>query len=145
MFLFFYSNLTATLILGGKFRAVLNVTDDMSDIECGQHLLNSIILVHLTDNREKFNLLIHMLQKLYSLVAGECAPDNPDSPQHQEVLLSGFLYAILLKEKLEDYLLAIKTNLAMEMRRNARLDVSDSKKNFLLISRFLLNAFNRFK
>ena len=28
-----------------------------------------------------------MLRKLYALVSGECCADNPDSPQHQEVLL----------------------------------------------------------
>jgi DNA-directed RNA polymerase beta subunit len=38
-----------------------------------------------------------MIQKLYSLVAGDCSPDNPDSPQHQEILLGGHLYGMYLK------------------------------------------------
>lgn len=33
-----------------------------------------------------------MIQKLYALVSGDCCADNPDSPQHQEILLGGHLY-----------------------------------------------------
>lgn len=38
-----------------------------------------------------------MMQKLYALVAGTCAADNPDSPQFQEVLLGGHLYLSIIK------------------------------------------------
>lgn len=76
-----------------------------------------------------------MLQKLYSLVAGECAPDNPDSPQHQEVLLGGFLYGAIIKEKLQDYLIQIRTNLLMETRKKPSTDFTDVK--------FFLRVLNR--
>jgi DNA-directed RNA polymerase I subunit RPA2 len=58
-----------------------------------------------------------MTQKLYSLVAGECCADNPDSPQLQEILLPGHLYASIIKEKVLDYLVAIKTQIRTDMRR----------------------------
>lgn len=69
-----------------------------------------------------------MVQKLLALVGGECAADNPDSPQHQEVLLGGFLYNIILKERLDDFLNAIRVNLEQDMRRNpTAVDFSDMK------------------
>ena len=38
-----------------------------------------------------------MARKLYSLASGKCAPDPPDSPANQEVLLGGHLYLMVLK------------------------------------------------
>lgn len=58
-----------------------------------------------------------MLQKLYSLVAGKCQPDNPDSLQLQEVLVGGHLYLNIIKEKLGDWLSAIKTQIQTDLRR----------------------------
>ncbi|TYI89180.1 hypothetical protein E1A91_D03G036500v1, partial [Gossypium mustelinum] len=66
--------------------------------------LRNHIFVHLNDNNDKFNLLIFMVQKLFSLVDQTSAPDNSDSLQNQEILLSGHLITIYLKEKLEDWL-----------------------------------------
>jgi DNA-directed RNA polymerase I subunit RPA2 len=67
-----------------------------------------------------------MVQKLLALVGGECAPDNPDSPQHQEVLLGGFLYNIILKEKLDDFLNAIRLQLEADVKRS-NVDLADLK------------------
>lgn len=72
-----------------------------------------------------------MTQKLYSLVAGECCADNPDSPQLQEVLLPGHLYASIIKEKILDYLIAIKTQIKTDMRRQAHT-VNFFDKKYLL-------------
>jgi DNA-directed RNA polymerase I subunit RPA2 len=75
-----------------------------------------------------------MITKLYALVSGECAPDNPDSPQHQEVLLGGFLYAGILKEKLEDWLLAVRAEIMREVRRNPQnIDFMDRKYNLIIM------------
>ena len=59
-----------------------------------------------------------MLRKLYALVSGECCADNPDSPQHQEVLLPGFLYGMIVKEKLEEALNQVRNQIAMDVRRS---------------------------
>lgn len=43
-----------------------------------------------------------MIRKLYGLVSHSCCADNPDSPAHQEILLPGFLYGMILKERMEE-------------------------------------------
>lgn len=76
-----------------------------------------------------------MLNKLYSLVSGECTPDNPDSPQHQEILLGGHLYASILKEKLEDWLMGIRSELGRDVRRGGTVDFQDAKYVGKVVSR----------
>ena len=101
--------------LGGKFRPVLGVPDDMSDEEVGAEFLRRIVLVHLgtgrlaeTQNYDKFRMLLFMIRKLYTLVAGDCSADNPDALSNQEVLLPGFLYGMIIKERLEEWLRSIQ-------------------------------------
>lgn len=60
-----------------------------------------------------------MLRKLFALVSHSCAVDNPDSPQHQEVLLPGTLYGMIIKEKLEEALV----NIVRTIYTDARGDV----------------------
>lgn len=101
--------------LGEKFRPVLGIPDDMSNEDAGSEFLRKIILVHLgnanvTDaqDNDKFRMLLFMIRKLYALVAGDCAVDNPDAVSNQEILLGGFLYGMILKEKLDDWLRSIQ-------------------------------------
>lgn len=68
-----------------------------------------------------------MLRKLYSLVSGSCCADNPDSPQHQEVLLPGSLYGMIIKERLEEILNGIRMNISMDVRNGVAVDFNDSK------------------
>ncbi|TPX42598.1 DNA-directed RNA polymerase [Synchytrium endobioticum] len=117
--------------LGSKFAVMLDSPEDTTEEEVGIELLKTIILVHLDDAREKFDVLIFMLQKLYSLVAGECAPDNPDAPNQQEVLLGGFLYLAYMKEKLHDILQGWKSQITNDLRRNPML-VNFSDRKYLL-------------
>ena len=72
--------------LGEKFRPVLGVHEDMTDGDAGTEFLRKIVLVHLGNvevtepqDLDKFNMLIFMIRKLYALVAGDCAVDNPDA------------------------------------------------------------------
>ena len=58
-----------------------------------------------------------MLRKLFALVSHSCAVDNPDSPQHQEVLLPGTLYGMIIKEKLEEALTNITRAIATDVTR----------------------------
>ncbi|KAG9529130.1 beta and beta-prime subunits of DNA dependent RNA-polymerase, partial [Aureobasidium melanogenum] len=57
-----------------------------------------------TNDADKFRMLLFMTRKLYSLVEGECAVDNPDAVQNQEILLPGFLYGMIVKERIEEWL-----------------------------------------
>ncbi|KAL8812562.1 MAG: hypothetical protein Q9223_000972 [Gallowayella weberi] len=101
--------------LGKKFRPVLGVPSDMNNEDVGTEFLRKIVLVHLgnvdvtpSQDNDKFKLLLFMIRKLYSLAAGDCAIDNPDAVSNQEVLLPGFLYGMVIKEKLEDWLRSIQ-------------------------------------
>ncbi|KAL8707521.1 MAG: hypothetical protein Q9220_007463 [cf. Caloplaca sp. 1 TL-2023] len=101
--------------LGEKFRPVLGVAADMPDEAVGTEFLRKIVLVHLgnvdveqSQDMDKFKLLLFMVRKLYSLAAGDCAVDNPDAVSNQEILLPGFLYGMLIKEKFDDWLRSIQ-------------------------------------
>ncbi|OWY51861.1 DNA-directed RNA polymerase I polypeptide 2 [Alternaria alternata] len=97
--------------LGGKFKVVLGLPADVSDEEAGTEFLRKIVLPHLgcvnvtpSQDADKFRMLLFMARKLYALVEGDCAVDNPDAVQNQEILLGGQLYGMILKEKLEEWL-----------------------------------------
>ncbi|RMZ84638.1 hypothetical protein DV737_g1210, partial [Chaetothyriales sp. CBS 132003] len=110
--------------LGEKFRPVLNQPVTVSDEKVGLEFLRRIVLPHLGNvdvtegqNHAKFQLILFMIRKLYALAAGECAVDNPDAVSNQEVLLSGFLYGMLLKEAVSEYL----NNIGIQARDWCRL------------------------
>lgn len=105
--------------LGSKFRPVLSIPDDMTDEAAGEHFLNKIVLPHLNNldesetstNNDKFKMLLFMTRKLYALVEGECAVDNPDAVSNQEILLPGALYGMIIKERIEEWLYSLGTAL----------------------------------
>lgn len=97
--------------LGEKFRPVLGLPDDISNEDVGTELLRRIVLPHLgsydvseSNDMDKFRMLLFMTRKLYALVEGECAVDNPDAVQNQEILLPGHLYGMIVKERIEEWL-----------------------------------------
>ncbi|CAL5875038.1 uncharacterized protein PFLUO_LOCUS9341 [Penicillium psychrofluorescens] len=97
--------------LGESFRPVLGVPADMPAEEVGTEFLRKVVLPHLgnynvteTQDYDKFKMILFMIRKLYALVSGDCAPDNPDAVSNQEVLLGGFLYGMILKERIEEWL-----------------------------------------
>ncbi|KTW26472.1 hypothetical protein T552_02953 [Pneumocystis carinii B80] len=104
--------------LGEKFRIILNLDEDLTYVSIGKELLRKVVLVHLENNYDKFRMLIFMIQKLYSLVSGDCCQDDPDSLQHQEILLGGFLYGMIIKEKIEDYLYSLKNTVLQDLRKS---------------------------
>ncbi|KAH7081873.1 DNA-directed RNA polymerase I polypeptide 2 [Paraphoma chrysanthemicola] len=100
--------------LGQKFKVVLQIPEDTSDEEAGTEFLRRIVLPHLgaynitpAQDADKFRMLLFMIRKLYALVEGECCVDNPDAVQNQEILLGGQLYGMIIKERLDDWLLSI--------------------------------------
>ncbi|EDO17794.1 hypothetical protein Kpol_541p37 [Vanderwaltozyma polyspora DSM 70294] len=115
--------------IGDKFRVVFQASPDKSDYDVGQEVLNRIVLVHLGtgNNEDKSRMLMFMIRKLYSLVAGECCPDNPDATQHQEVLLGGFLYGMILKEKMDEYLQSIIAQIRADINRGMAINFKDRK------------------
>jgi DNA-directed RNA polymerase I subunit RPA2 len=110
--------------LGEKFKVILGVPEDISNEDAGSEFLRRIVLPHLgsnnvteSQNADKFRMLLFMIRKLYALVEGECAVDNPDAVQNQEVLLGGHLFGMILKEKLDEWLNSLRLPL-MEWGRN---------------------------
>ena len=77
-----------------------------------------------------------MLRKLYASVNGSCCGDNPDSPQHQEVLLPGSLYGMILKERREEALTGVRMQIAQDVRQgNHAVDFFDDRYILKVISR----------
>ncbi|XP_058226020.1 DNA-directed RNA polymerase I subunit 2 [Rhododendron vialii] len=101
--------------LGEHFQPVMVGLENKSFSFVADAVLKDYIFVHLDNNQDKFNLLIFMLQKLFSLIDHTSAPDNPDSLQNQEVLLPGHLITIYLKEKLQEWLLKARELLLEEI------------------------------
>ncbi|KAI0043458.1 beta and beta-prime subunits of DNA dependent RNA-polymerase [Auriscalpium vulgare] len=122
--------------LGDKFRVVLGLPEDWTNLAVGAWLLRKLVLVHLDSSRDKFRMLLFMLRKLYAIVSKSCTVDNPDSPQHQEVLLPGFLYGMIIKEKLEEALNQIRAQIAQDVRRqDASVDFFTDKYMQKVLSR----------
>ncbi|CAI6335247.1 unnamed protein product [Periconia digitata] len=94
--------------LGSKFRSVLQLDELTSDEDAGTYFLRKIVLPHLGADNDKYRMLLFMIRKLYSLVEGESCEDNPDTLQHQEALLGGQLYGMIIKEKLEEWLNSLR-------------------------------------
>jgi len=105
--------------LGDKFRVVMRAPEDWSNAQVGEDLINRLVLTHLEMPRDKYRMLVFMLRKLYAFVAGECCADNPDSPQHQDVLMPGFLYGAIIQERLDEYLINVRAQLARDVRAGA--------------------------
>ena len=74
-----------------------------------------------------------MLRKLYSTVSGACCADNPDSPQHQEVLLPGTLYGMIIKERMEEILNNIRSHIDADVRNGVAVDFNDSQLYFYCV------------
>ncbi|KAI9886360.1 MAG: DNA-directed RNA polymerase I subunit RPA2 [Watsoniomyces obsoletus] len=123
-----YSRAKTRAYLGEKFKVVLGVPESLSNERAGTEFLRKIVLPHLNSDRSregqdvnKFQLVLFMIKKLYALVAGDCSADNPDALQNQEILMGGFLYAMILKERLEEWLSSIPTVMRDWFRRNERV------------------------
>nr|XP_043622134.1 DNA-directed RNA polymerase I subunit 2 [Erigeron canadensis] len=108
--------------IGEYFKPFMDGMERESHYAVADAVLREFILVHLDNNHDKFNLLIFMVQKLFSFIDQTSIPDNPDALQTQEVLLPGHLVTIYVKEKLQEWLLKAKRLLQDE--------ADNRKKNF---------------
>ncbi|GAV81142.1 RNA_pol_Rpb2_6 domain-containing protein/RNA_pol_Rpb2_7 domain-containing protein/RNA_pol_Rpb2_2 domain-containing protein/RNA_pol_Rpb2_1 domain-containing protein/RNA_pol_Rpb2_3 domain-containing protein/RNA_pol_Rpa2_4 domain-containing protein [Cephalotus follicularis] len=112
--------------IGEHFQAVMQGLENENYSVVADAVLRAYIFVHLDNNYDKFNLLIFMVQKLFSLIDQTSVPDNPDSLQNQDVLLPGHLITIYLKEKLEDWLQKAIKSLEDEINnKNNKFNIRD--------------------
>ena len=99
--------------IGIRFRDLMGFTNNLNitNEEIGKLFIKDYIFINLNNNVEKFNAFCVCLEKMYMLAFKQIKPDNMDSPLNHEILLSGHLYMMVLKEKLEDVLQLVKTKL----------------------------------
>ncbi|XP_024524228.1 DNA-directed RNA polymerase I subunit 2 [Selaginella moellendorffii] len=121
--------------IGETFRTPLEALSSMSNAEVGEDVLRRFVFVHLDNFRDKFNLLIHMLHKLFAVVDGSASIDSSDTLQHQELLLPGHLMNIYLKDRLEDWLYRCKRLLQREMQLKEEFDLSDHAKVLKIVEK----------
>lgn len=91
--------------LGFLLKGIINETNpSLSNEEIGDIFLKEFIMIHCEDNNQKVNTFILMIQKLYALVNGSIEPDNLDALISHEILLSGHLYMMFFREKVDEVL-----------------------------------------
>ncbi|WKA01964.1 hypothetical protein VitviT2T_020207 [Vitis vinifera] len=110
--------------IGEHFQLVMDGLENESYSIVADAVLREYIFVHLDNNYDKFNLLIFMVQKLFSLIDQTSVPDNPDVLQNQEVLLPGHLITIYLKEKLQEWLYKARRLLQDEINKRKNFEFS---------------------
>jgi DNA-directed RNA polymerase I subunit RPA2 len=87
--------------IGRAFRVIMRCEDSLTDEAVGEKMLQDHVFVHCKRREDKYNCMILMMQKLYSLVEGRIKPENPDALHCHEILLPGHIYLQILKEKLD--------------------------------------------
>ncbi|XP_023018323.2 RNA polymerase I subunit Rpl135 isoform X1 [Leptinotarsa decemlineata] len=98
--------------LGKIFRVKFNDCPEWStDIEIANSIIKKCILIHLNSNKEKFDLLVFMTQKLFAFSKDKCKVEGADAVMMQELLLGGHLYLQLVKEKLASWLVGLKMSI----------------------------------
>uniref|UniRef100_T1J3J6 DNA-directed RNA polymerase subunit beta n=1 Tax=Strigamia maritima TaxID=126957 RepID=T1J3J6_STRMM len=94
--------------MGEKFRIKLNLPEWYTNSEVMEFLLREAVCIHLDTNKAKYDLLIFMTRKLFTLVQRECMEESADNPINQELLQGGCLYLLVLKDKLTTWLNGVK-------------------------------------
>ncbi|XP_054714487.1 DNA-directed RNA polymerase I subunit RPA2-like [Uloborus diversus] len=112
--------------LGEKFSVKFGLPSWYSSIDVAKYLLEQCICIHLETPREKFDLLVFMVKKLFAVVKNECALESPDNPMNQEVLLPGHLYLLVLKEKLYAWQLSLRFTLERKMKAAKTMTITQS-------------------
>ncbi|CAF0754933.1 unnamed protein product [Adineta steineri] len=94
--------------VGSHFRTRLQRPPWHTNADVARYLLDNYILIHLKNDKAKFNMLIFMIRKLFSYVRDECKAEDQDAPSMHEILLPGHVYLALLSERLETWLLSLR-------------------------------------
>lgn len=112
-----YTREQALNFLGVKCKPIVNPPSFLTSEQIGQLVINEHVFVHLDHDFHKFELLIHMIEKLYALAEGEITPENADVLSTQDFLLPGHLCLNFVKEKLEDTMESVKQRFIKESKK----------------------------
>lgn len=111
--------------LGAMFRVrFYEIRDSCTDEEITEFILKRCVLIHLDSPEDKFNLLIFMTQKLFVFAKDGCKVEGADSIMMQEVLLGGHLYLQILKERMQNWLSILKSNILKRSTTRANFSLS---------------------
>lgn len=117
-----YSKKQCLTYLGFLLKGIINETNpSLSNEEIGDIFLKEFIMIHCEDNNQKVNTFILMIQKLYALVNGSIEPDNLDALISHEILLSGHLYMMFFREKVDEVLQGVKGKIIKEILRGKEI------------------------
>lgn len=107
--------------IGKSFRHKVTILPEWyTDKDVCDYLLRHHLLIHLKTNEEKFYTLCMMTRKLYAFISGECKAESVDAFSMQEVALGGHTYLQLLKEKLTDLLISIKSQVLIKNKKEGQ-------------------------
>jgi len=111
-----FSHDQARNYIGRSFREKVKflVPEWYTDEDVCDYLMRRSVAIHLPDNSDKFDIIVVMVKKLFSLVQGKCVAEGVDSLMMHEIVLGGHLYLQLLKEKMDDWVRVLK---AMILRK----------------------------
>lgn len=108
--------------IGAVFRDKIGINHPWAtEEEITEELIRKSVAIHLNDPVDKFNLLLFMLKKLFSIAKGKAALENPDSPMFHEIFSPGIIYFTYLIERLEMFLSVIRSiiNKKLEVKSKA--------------------------
>lgn len=83
----------------------------------GNHFISHFVAAHLDKFVDKYNYLIFCTQKLFAARRGDCAFENLDSPQLQEIYTSGQIYTNYLLERLNMMMNSVRLQLSRQIER----------------------------
>jgi len=115
--------------LGKIFRNYLPISDVISDEDAGKLLIEKYFFVHVERMADKCECLLLMLRKLFAFAQGRCCQDNADALMNHELLLPGHLINMILKEKLEEILIATKIQITRDFNMNKNRTLNEFKTN----------------
>lgn len=114
--------------LGSMFRIkITELLDTTSDEEITNFILKECVLIHLDNFDDKFNMLIFMAQKLFVYAKDGCRTEGVDCVMMQELLLGGHLYLQILKERMQNWLMAIKSALIKRYKLKQNFSVNSNE------------------
>ena len=83
----------------------------------GVFMLNNCVCIHCDTDEQKFYCLTLMSQKLIAMALGEILPESPDNPQFQEATVTGHVFLLMLRERLENVLGVIRRKIDVVQKR----------------------------
>ena len=88
--------------------------------EIGEYFLDECILIHCSNNDEKYNLIAIAIRKLYAFAQGQIKPDNLDALDNQEAMTPGHIIAAMIRLGLGKYLLSLKLLATKEFNKDSK-------------------------